>query len=235
MYILPGYRGTYIRGVRTFGALQPTANFSKNWRGTYFRRGTYLRGFTVVSLETAVLLRHVWLYWSELLIVLLLRSRDSFEVGSHVKRTLPTVQKETFLRALWSSVVHLQVVWTSSQSSVWISMTSSDQECLLTGVQSLLLTVVHTSPDSLCKNSGKTGSFFGYLDSTGILSKYNHRFFFSFSTLQYIIKNQIKKCKCAQRKKTNNTYTTENKGKKLCLKDWIMYACVYDNHRSSYM
>ena len=47
MYILPGYRGTYIRGVCTFGALQPTANFSKNWRGTYFRRGTYLRGFTV--------------------------------------------------------------------------------------------------------------------------------------------------------------------------------------------
>ena len=47
MYILSGYRGTYIRGVCTFGALQPTANFSKNWRGTYFRRGTYLRGFTV--------------------------------------------------------------------------------------------------------------------------------------------------------------------------------------------
>ena len=43
MRILPGYRGSYIRGVCTFGALQPTANFSKNWRGTYFRRGTYLR------------------------------------------------------------------------------------------------------------------------------------------------------------------------------------------------
>ena len=41
-------RGTYIQGVCTFGALQPTVNFSKNWRGTYFRRGTYLRGFTVV-------------------------------------------------------------------------------------------------------------------------------------------------------------------------------------------
>ena len=37
-----GYRGDYIRGVCTFGALQPTANFSKNWRCTYFRRGTYL-------------------------------------------------------------------------------------------------------------------------------------------------------------------------------------------------
>ena len=48
MYILPGHRGTYIRGVCTFGALQPTANFIKNWRGTYFRRGTYLRGFTVI-------------------------------------------------------------------------------------------------------------------------------------------------------------------------------------------
>ena len=30
MHILPGYRGTYIRGVCTFGALQPTANFSQN-------------------------------------------------------------------------------------------------------------------------------------------------------------------------------------------------------------
>ena len=27
--ILPGYRGTYIRGVCTFGALRPTANFCK--------------------------------------------------------------------------------------------------------------------------------------------------------------------------------------------------------------
>ena len=42
MHILPGYRGTYIWGVCTFGALQPTANFRKKWRGTYFRRGTYL-------------------------------------------------------------------------------------------------------------------------------------------------------------------------------------------------
>ena len=33
--------GMYFRGIAT------TANFSKNWRGTYFRRGTYLRGFTV--------------------------------------------------------------------------------------------------------------------------------------------------------------------------------------------
>ena len=51
MHILPGYRGTYIwgggGGVCTFGALQPTANIRKKWRGTYFRRGTYLRGFTV--------------------------------------------------------------------------------------------------------------------------------------------------------------------------------------------
>ena len=30
-----------------------------------------------------------------------------------------------------------------------------------------------------------------------------------------------------EKKKKNNTYTTENKGK-LCQKDWIMYACVYD-------
>ena len=29
MHILPGYRGTYIWGVCTFGALQPTANFRK--------------------------------------------------------------------------------------------------------------------------------------------------------------------------------------------------------------
>ena len=40
--------GYLYAGVCTFGALQPTVNFSKNWRGTYFRRGTYLRGFTVV-------------------------------------------------------------------------------------------------------------------------------------------------------------------------------------------
>ena len=43
-------QGYLYSGVCTFGALQPTANFSKNWRGTYFRRGTYLRGFTVVEL-----------------------------------------------------------------------------------------------------------------------------------------------------------------------------------------
>ena len=49
MHLLPGYRGTYIWGVCTFGALQPTANFRKKWRGTYFWRGTYLRGFTVVT------------------------------------------------------------------------------------------------------------------------------------------------------------------------------------------
>ena len=36
--------GVLIWGVCAFGALQPTANFSKKWRGTYFRRGTYLRG-----------------------------------------------------------------------------------------------------------------------------------------------------------------------------------------------
>ena len=42
------HRGTRIRRVCTFGALQWTANFCKKWRGTYFRRGTYLRGFTVV-------------------------------------------------------------------------------------------------------------------------------------------------------------------------------------------
>ena len=40
--------GVLIFGVWTFGALHPAANFSKNWRGTYFRRGTYLRGFTVL-------------------------------------------------------------------------------------------------------------------------------------------------------------------------------------------
>ena len=56
MCILPRYRGTYIQGVCTFGALQPTANFSKNWRGTYFRRGTYLRGFTVILLP--------WQHWN---------------------------------------------------------------------------------------------------------------------------------------------------------------------------
>ena len=36
-------------GVCTFGALRPAANFCKKWRGTYFRRGTYLRDFTVFS------------------------------------------------------------------------------------------------------------------------------------------------------------------------------------------
>ena len=36
MHILPGYRGTYIWGVCTFGVLQPTANFSKNWRVLIF-------------------------------------------------------------------------------------------------------------------------------------------------------------------------------------------------------
>ena len=41
-------QGYLYSGVSTFGALQPTANFNKNWRGTYFRRGTYLRGFTVI-------------------------------------------------------------------------------------------------------------------------------------------------------------------------------------------
>ena len=43
-------QGYLYSGVCTFGALQPTANF-KNWRGTYFRRGTYLRGFTVWGKE----------------------------------------------------------------------------------------------------------------------------------------------------------------------------------------
>ena len=62
MHILPGYRGTYIRGVCTFGALQLqlTANFSKNWRGTYFRRGTYLRGFTVSSCRSRMASRTGW-------------------------------------------------------------------------------------------------------------------------------------------------------------------------------
>ena len=36
MHILPGYRGTYNRAVYTFGALQPTVNFSKNWRVLIF-------------------------------------------------------------------------------------------------------------------------------------------------------------------------------------------------------
>ena len=40
-------RGVLIIGVCTFGALQPTAIFSKSWRGTSFRKGIYLRGFTV--------------------------------------------------------------------------------------------------------------------------------------------------------------------------------------------
>ena len=58
--ILPGHRGTYIRGVCTFGALQRTAIFCKKWRGTYFRRGTYLRGFTVSSLHPRVLSWKLW-------------------------------------------------------------------------------------------------------------------------------------------------------------------------------
>ena len=44
-------------GVCTFGVLQPTANFSKNWMGTYFRRGTYLRGFMVIYLNRPYFLR----------------------------------------------------------------------------------------------------------------------------------------------------------------------------------
>ena len=54
-----------------------------------------------------------------------------------------------------------------------------------------------------------------------------HFFFFDGDI---IIKNQIKKCKCAQRKKTKKKQHIHNRkqGKKLCLKDWIMYACVYD-------
>ena len=44
-------QGSLYSGVCTFGALQLTVNFSKNWRGTYFRRGTYLRGFTVLKQE----------------------------------------------------------------------------------------------------------------------------------------------------------------------------------------
>ena len=42
--------------------MQPTANFRKKWRGTYFRRGTYLRGFTVFHARS-VLYRNlpVWI------------------------------------------------------------------------------------------------------------------------------------------------------------------------------
>ena len=47
-------------GVCTFGALQQTANFCKKWRGTYFRRGTYLRGFTVISKEKKFLFSRRW-------------------------------------------------------------------------------------------------------------------------------------------------------------------------------
>ena len=39
---------TGVWGVCTFGAFQPTAKFSKTIKGTYFWRGTYLRGFTVL-------------------------------------------------------------------------------------------------------------------------------------------------------------------------------------------
>ena len=38
-------------GGCTFGALQPTAMFSKNRRGTYFWRGTYLQCFTVTDFQ----------------------------------------------------------------------------------------------------------------------------------------------------------------------------------------
>ena len=41
MHILPGYRGTYIWGVCTFGALQPTANF----KGYLFSEGYLFTGF----------------------------------------------------------------------------------------------------------------------------------------------------------------------------------------------
>ena len=48
MHILPGYMGTYILGVCTFGALQPTANFRKfqeKMKGYLFSEGYLFTGF----------------------------------------------------------------------------------------------------------------------------------------------------------------------------------------------
>ena len=46
MHILPGYRGTYIWGVCTFGALQPTANHGQEKRKGYlFSEGYLFTGF----------------------------------------------------------------------------------------------------------------------------------------------------------------------------------------------
>ena len=45
MHKLPGYRGTYIWGVCTFGALQPTAYFRKKMKGYLFSEGYLFTGF----------------------------------------------------------------------------------------------------------------------------------------------------------------------------------------------
>ena len=47
MHILPGYRGTYIWGGMYFRGIAAGSKFQEKMKGTYFRRGTYLRGFTV--------------------------------------------------------------------------------------------------------------------------------------------------------------------------------------------
>ena len=51
MHILPGYRGTYIwggGGGMYFRGIAADNKFQEKMKGTYFQRGTYLRGFTVV-------------------------------------------------------------------------------------------------------------------------------------------------------------------------------------------
>ena len=47
--ILPGNRGTYIWGGMYFWGIAADSKFLKKMKGTYFRRGIYLRGFTVVT------------------------------------------------------------------------------------------------------------------------------------------------------------------------------------------
>ena len=45
-HILPGYRGTYL-GYVLSGYCSRQQISGEKMKGTYFRRGTYLRGFTV--------------------------------------------------------------------------------------------------------------------------------------------------------------------------------------------
>ena len=67
--------------------------------------------------------------------------------------------------------------------------------------------------------SAARSSFFGVVHSARRI------FFFFHRTLQYIIKNQIKKCKCAQRKKKQQHIHNRKQGKKTVSKG-LDHVCV---------